>query len=57
MLWIKIKKTLTISSDFKKKLDTSSISSGGKILIEKKNRQGLINNLSDQILQILIHSK
>ena len=48
------KKTLTISSDFKKKLDTSSISSGGKksFLIEKKkpsrsNKQPFRSNTSD----------
>ena len=38
MLWIKIKKTLTISSNLKKKIDTSSISTSGKksFSVEKK---------------------
>ena len=38
MLWKKIKKTLTISSDLKKKIDTSSISTSGKksFSVEKK---------------------
>ena len=41
MLWIKIKKTLTISTNFKKKIDTSKISSGNKksYSVEKKNFQ------------------
>ena len=39
MLWIKIKKTLTISSNLKKKIDTSSIATSGKksFSVEKKN--------------------
>ena len=39
MLWIKIKKTLTISSNLKKKIDTTSISTSGKksFSVEKKN--------------------
>ena len=38
MLWIKIKKTLTISSDLKKKIDTTAISTSGKksFSVEKK---------------------
>ena len=38
MLWIKIKKTLTISSGLKKKIDTSSIATSGKksFSVEKK---------------------
>ena len=38
MLWIKKKKTLTISSGLKKKIDTSSISTSGKksFSVEKK---------------------
>ena len=38
MLWTKIKKTLTISSNLKKKIDTSSISTSGKksFSVEKK---------------------
>ena len=38
MLWKKIKKTLTISSGLKKKIDTSSISTSGKksFSVEKK---------------------
>ena len=39
MLWIKIKKTLTISSDLKKKLIQASISTSGKksFSVEKKS--------------------
>ena len=38
MLWIKIKKTLTISSGLKKKIDTTSIATSGKksFSVEKK---------------------
>ena len=45
------KKTLTISSNLKKKIDTSSISSSGKksFFIEKKNHLDLIKNLTNQI--------
>ena len=41
------KKTLTISSDLKKKIDTTSISTSGKksFSVEKKNRLNLINHL------------
>ena len=41
------KKTLTISSDLKKKIDTSSISTSGKksFSVEKKNLLDQINHL------------
>ena len=48
MLWKKIKKkTLTISSNLKKKIDTSSISSSGKksFSVEKKNLLDQTNHL------------
>ena len=45
MLWIKEKKTLTISSNLKKKIDTSSITTAGKksFSVEKKNHLNLIS--------------
>ena len=41
------KKTLTISSNLKKKIDTTSISTSGKksFSVEKKKRLGQANNL------------
>ena len=47
MLWIKIKKTLTISSNLKKKIDTTSISTSGKesFSVEKKNLLSQISHL------------
>ena len=50
MLWIKIKKkTLTISSDLKKKIDTTSISTSGKksFSVEKKNLLDLTKHLTN----------
>ncbi len=46
------KKTLTISSNLKKKIDTSSITSGTKksFAVEKKNLSGKINLLKGQAL-------
>ena len=43
------KKTLTISSNLKKKIDTSSISTSGKksFLVEKKKILGTLNLLTD----------
>ena len=45
------KKTLTISSNLTKKIDTLSISSGSKksFSINKKKRVGLINNLINRV--------
>ena len=42
------KKTLTISSDLKKKIDTTSISSSGKksFAVEKKSLLDLLNHLT-----------
>ena len=53
------KKTLTISSDLKKKIDTSSISTSGKksFSVEKKSLSGQINpsiNLPHHLILILI---
>ena len=45
------KKTLTISSSLTKKIDTSSISTGGKksFSVDKKKHLGLISNIKKQM--------
>ena len=50
------KKTLTISSNLTKKIDTSSISSGGKksFSIDKKKLLRLINNLRNQACLLIL---
>jgi hypothetical protein len=52
------KKTLTISSDLKKKIDTSSISTDGKksFAVKKKEPFRGNKNTTDQV-RILIHQK
>ena len=47
MLWIKTKKTLTISSSIKKRIDTTSFSSSGKksFSIDKKKPYKVTNLL------------
>ena len=47
------KKTLTISSDLKKKIDTTSISTSGKkaFSVEKKNLLEQINHLTNLLMR------
>ena len=49
------KKTLTISSNLKKKIDTTSISTSGKksFSVEKKNHLGQTNNLTSHNLLLI----